>query len=139
MTIRRATYEESKSMRDFDVFIGDRRIDNSRGELLVAIENEKIKGYISYSSDMFFNKPFIRLLCVRQSAHRQGIGLALLKTVLNTYTGLDVWTSTEDWNEPAIKLFEKLGFEKKGTIAGLNKDNSNEVFFVLPAAAIGAP
>jgi ribosomal protein S18 acetylase RimI-like enzyme len=136
MTIRRATYEEAKSIKAWDVFIGDRRIDNDKGELFVALENDEIQGYITYSSNRFYNKPFISLLCIKEAAQRKGMASALMKTVLANYVGLAVWTSTEEWNEPAIKLFEKLGFVKKGAIAGLNKDDSSEMFFVLPASAI---
>ena len=132
MIIRRATYEQAKSIKAFDVFIGDRRVDNTRGELFIALEGDELLGYIAYSSDYFFNKPFIRLLCVKETAQRKGVADALVKTVLNVYTGLEVWTSTEEWNEPAIKLFQKLGFIKTGALSGLNTDNANEVFFVLP-------
>lgn len=33
MLIRRAKYEEAKKIKEFDEFIGDRRIDNWRGDL----------------------------------------------------------------------------------------------------------
>jgi ribosomal protein S18 acetylase RimI-like enzyme len=131
MIIRRATYDEAKSIKAWDVFIGDRRIDNARGELFIAVESDEVQGYITCTSDFFFNKPFIRMLCVRETAQRKGIANALVKTVLDVYTGLEVWTSTEEWNEPAIRLFEKNGFEKSGAISGLNKDKSAEIFFVL--------
>lgn len=130
MIICRATNEEAKSIKAWDVFIGDRREDNARGEMFAAFENNELQGYITYSSHFFYNKPFIRLLHVRETSRKKGIAQALVKKVLDIYTGLDVWTSTEEWNQPAIHLFEKLGFVKKGTIAGLNKDDSGEVFFV---------
>lgn len=131
MIIRRATYDEAKTIKTWDVFIGDRRIDNGRGEMFVAIADEEIAGYIVFSPDMFFNKPFIRLLCVKENHQRKGIANALILKVLNTYAGLDVWTSTEAWNQAAMQLFEKLGFTNRGTIAGLNTDGTAEVFFQL--------
>lgn len=134
MIIRRATYEEAKSIKTWDVFIGDRRIDNERGELFVAVYNDEVQGYTVYSSDFFWNKPFIRLLCVKDSCQRKGIATALIQRVLDIYAGLDVWTSTEEWNEAALQLFKKRGFEQKGRISGLNKDNSAELYFALSAA-----
>jgi hypothetical protein len=44
MIIRRATYDEAKSIKAWDVFIGDRRIDNARGELFIAVENDEVQG-----------------------------------------------------------------------------------------------
>lgn len=129
MIIRRATYDEAKAIKTWDVFIGDRRIDTNRGEMFIAVEDTDITGYIVYSSNMFYNKPFISLLCVKENHQRKGIARALMQKVLDVYTGMDVWTSTEEWNEPAIRLFEKLGFIKKGGITGLNKDESTEIFF----------
>lgn len=133
MTLRRATKDEAKLIKTWDEFIGDRRIDTSRGELFVAVEGMDVFGYITYSSNMFANRPFISLLCVKESARRKGVGRALMQCVTALYAGLDVWTSTEEWNTPAIQLFESMGFIQKGGIAGLNSDDSVELYFVLPA------
>ena len=133
MTLRRATREEAKLIKTRDEFIGDRRIDNGRGELFVAVEGNDVLGYITYSSDMFYNRPFISLLCVKESARRKGVGRALMQCVTALYAGLDVWTSTEEWNKSAIHLFESLGFVQKGGISGLNNDDAIELYFMLPA------
>lgn len=129
MIIRRATSDEAKTIKPWDEFIGDRRIDTGRGEMFIATDDDEIAGYIVFSSDMFFNKPFIRLLCVKENHQRKGIALALTRHVLQVYKGLEVWTSTEGWNKPAMQLFEKLGFINRGTIAGLNCDGATELFF----------
>jgi ribosomal protein S18 acetylase RimI-like enzyme len=138
--IRRATYEESKSIKSFDEFVGDRRIDNWRGELFVWIENEGVVGYISYSSNLFYNRPYISLVCVKENHRRRGIGRRLMQRVLDLYEGLDVWVSTEELNDAAIGLFTTLGFKRMGTISGLNRDDANEVYFVhRPLLASTAP
>ena len=72
--IRRAKYSEAKQLKEFDEFIGDRRINNSRGELFVALYNKELAGFITYSSTYFFNRPFIELLCVKNEFRRKGIG-----------------------------------------------------------------
>ncbi|HET6251315.1 MAG TPA: GNAT family N-acetyltransferase [Tepidisphaeraceae bacterium] len=131
MLIRRATYEEAKSIKSFDVFLGDRRIDNWRGELFVCIDGQEVAGYIAYSSNLFYNRPYIAQLCVKESHRRKGIARQLVQRVLAIYEGLDVWVSTEDWNQPAVALFEGAGFKRMGEITGLNRDESREIFFVF--------
>lgn len=136
--IRRATYDEAKDLKAWDEFVGDRRIDNWRGELFVAVDGGEVVAYISYSSNLFYNRPFIGLLCVKASYRRRGIARQLIQQILATYDGLDVWVSTEEWNEPAVKLFDSLGFRKMGAIKGLNRDESVEAYFVRQSCAEGA-
>ena len=137
MEVRRATYDEAKRIKEFDVFVGDRRVDNWRGELLVCAEGGTVHGFVTYSSNLFYNRPFISLLCVREEYRRRGMAAALAERVLDIYDGLDVWTSTELGNEPAIRLFHKLGFSQKGRIEGLDDDQSVELFFCREARRPG--
>lgn len=128
--IRRASYSEAKQLKEFDEFIGDRRINNSRGELFVAFYNNELAGFITYSSAYFFDRPFIQLLCVKKEFRRKGIARELMLKVAAVYEEIDLWTSTEEWNVAAENLFISLGFVKCGTIQGINKDNIEEVFFI---------
>lgn len=114
------------------MFIGDRRVDNWRGELLVYVDGGTVLGFTTYTANLFYNRPFISLLCVREEHRRCGIASALVKYVLGIYEGLDVWTSTEEGNEPAIRLFQKLGFSQKGRIEGMDHEQSVELFFRRP-------
>jgi len=136
--VRRATDEEAKRIAEFDVFTGDRRVDGWRGELLVCVDDpgeergdggSDVVGFITYSSNLFYNRPFISFLLVREGHRRRGIASALLGRVLELYDGLDVWISTEKENEPAIRLFEKLGFQAKGRVEGLDHERSVELLF----------
>jgi ribosomal protein S18 acetylase RimI-like enzyme len=137
--VRRATYDEAKRIGEFDVFAGDRRVDNWRGELLVCVEGSTVLGFVTYSPNLFYNRPFIGLLCVREGHRRRGAAAALVRRVLEIYDGLDVWASTEEGNEPALRLFSKLGFERKGRIEGLDDEKSVELFFRRPARrAVGS-
>lgn len=131
--IRRATYEESKSIKLFDEFVGDRRIDNWRGELFVLVEDEEVVGYISFSSNLFYNRPYISIVCVKQTHRRRGIARHLMQRMLDLYEGLDVWVSTEQWNDAALELFATLGFKRMGAISGLNRDDAAELYFVRRA------
>jgi ribosomal protein S18 acetylase RimI-like enzyme len=131
--IRRATYDEAKAIEEFDVFVGDRRVDHWRGELLVCVEGGAVLGFVTYSSSLFYNRPFISFLLVREGHRRRGVAAALVGRVLEIYDGLDVWISTEDGNAAAIRLFQKLGFDHRGRIDGLDHDRSVELFFCRSA------
>lgn len=126
--IRRATTQEAKALREFDEFIGERRIDNWRGDLFLCERDSVVVGFICFNSNSFFNRPFIHTLQVRSEARRLGVATALVQKVLAVYEGLDVWTSTEDWNTAALTLFEREGFVQQGTLHGLNTDGAGEVF-----------
>ena len=133
MRIRRPTTDEAKRLKEFDPFLGERRIDNWRGELFVAADAENILGYITFSSSLFYNRPFISLLFVREAFRRQSIGTALIRRVLDLYEGLEVWISTEAVNEPAVRMFTGLGFRSAGRVEGLDGEGSVELFFKHPA------
>lgn len=56
-------------------------------------------------------------LFVLQDYQGAGIGTALLRTLLGLGSdrGVErVWLSVERWNEPAITVYEKVGFERTG-------------------------
>lgn len=127
MIIRRATTPEAKGLRQFDEFIGERRIDNWRGELFVCVLDEEIVGFICFNANSFFNRPFIHTLQVREDARRKGVATALVRRVVSLYDGIDLWTSTEDWNTAALTLFEREGFVQQGGIQGLNADGVAEI------------
>lgn len=127
LIIRRATTPEAKALKSFDAFIGERRLDNWRGELFVCEVDGAVIGFVSYNSNSFFNRPFICAIAIHESHQRKGVATALVQAVLRQYEGLDVWTSTEDWNEAALALFTKQGFVAQGAIAGLNDNGVGEV------------
>src|SRR6185369_346216 len=114
--IRRATRAEAKQIKEFDEFIGDRRINNSRGELFVALYNNELAGFITYSSAYFFDRPFIQLLCVKKEFRRKGIARELMMKIVGIYEEIDLWTSTEEWNTEAESLFTSMGFVKCGKL-----------------------
>ena len=138
MQVRRASDEEAKRLAEFDVFAGDRRVDNRRGELLVCVDDNgeggtTVVGFVVFSSNVFYNLPFISFLIVREGHRRRGIAERLVARVLEHFEGLHVWISTEEANEPAIRLFHKLGFDPRGRIEGLDRERSVELFFCHPA------
>ena len=137
MQICRPTDAEAKQIADFDVFPGDRRVEARRGELLVCVEGGVVLGFVTFSADLFFNRPFIGFLAVRDGHRRRGVASALVRRVVELYDGLDLWVSTEEANEPAVRLFHKLGFEPRGRVEGLDGEGSVEVFFCRRARGTG--
>ncbi|MBN9399744.1 MAG: GNAT family N-acetyltransferase ['Candidatus Kapabacteria' thiocyanatum] len=127
MIVRRATTVEAKTLKGFDPFIGERRVDNWRGELFVCEIEGAVAGFISFNPNTFFNRPFICAIAVEPAYQRKGVASALVQAVLSQYDGLDVWTSTEDWNTAALALFAKHRFVPQGAITGLNADGVTEI------------
>ena len=61
-------------------------------------------------------------LVVRPDAHRRGVGSALVRDVLGRAAGRRTTVSTGRGNEPARRLYERLGFTHAGddeVLAGL--------------------
>ncbi|MBI4299188.1 MAG: GNAT family N-acetyltransferase [Chloroflexi bacterium] len=62
----------------------------------------------------------LSLIIGRKDVWQQGYGTAtvrkLLKLVFNTYGLFRAWVDVPDYNVPAVKMFEKLGFVHEGTL-----------------------
>ena len=53
MIIRKATLEDFPQIDAFDVFALDRKAEINRGEILVAIIDDKIAGYITHNKNFY--------------------------------------------------------------------------------------
>src|SRR5271169_4509956 len=78
----------------------------SHGECLVAVDGDKIVGYIILNTG-FFGQAFIPLLVVTKGRRRSGIGTALLIETEARCNRERLFTSTNEFNIPAQRLFEK--------------------------------
>ena len=88
-----------------------------------------IVAYISLSTNDFHGYPYIQFLCVESERRRTGIGNKLMDFVERRFVERRVFISTESGNEPMLNLLKKRGFQLSGKLHGLNKDDSDEVFF----------
>lgn len=130
ITIRPAEVSDYRIINDYDDFAGDRRIDMERGELFVAdTADERSVGFLKLTSNEFFNKPMISIVNVRPNLRRRGIASALIRNAVEKASWCKVYTSTEADNEVMHLLLPKLGFERVGSIGGLNFDGGDEVVF----------
>jgi len=79
-------------------------------------------------------------LWINENFREKGLGERLLKTVIedmnrffakDNYTLRKVLVTTGDDNEPAKKLYEKVGFNKVAVLADLFAKDENELVYLL--------
>ena len=114
--IRKATTEDLAAIAAFDVFSGDRGAEIQAGEIVVAICEGEVVAYMMHNR-RFYQKPFIWLLCVKESYQRRGIADQLLVWAEAHYAkDATLFSSTEADNERMIRLFTRRGYEPSGSI-----------------------
>jgi ribosomal protein S18 acetylase RimI-like enzyme len=89
--------------------------------VLVAVEGEDVLGAVTYVDDT--SSPWsewthpgeaqFRLLAVDPAARGRGIGESLVRACLERAADRPVIIHTTRWMEPAIRLYERLGFERR--------------------------
>ena len=114
---------------DVDRSVGDERrylraIQRRRdAAVFVAIHDELVVGRLSVARDPHPASAHVADLGVMVAAshRRRGIGRALLETAVGWARGVGV-SKLElhvfPWNEPAIRLYERFGFEREGLRRG---------------------
>jgi ribosomal protein S18 acetylase RimI-like enzyme len=99
----------------------------AHGECLVATENERIVGFV-IRNGAFFGQAFVPLLVVAVASRRAGIGTALMAEAEVGCRREKLFTSTNESNVAAQRLFEKCGYVPSGRIANLD-DTDDELIF----------
>jgi ribosomal protein S18 acetylase RimI-like enzyme len=98
-----------------------------QGECFVATESERIVGFVIRNSG-FFGQAFVPLLVVAESRRRVGIGTALLMEVEVGCRRAKLFTSTNESNVAAQRLFENCGYVPSGRIENLD-DTDDELVY----------
>ena len=128
MQVRKAELADLQQIDAFDVFAGDRKPEILRGDIIVAIVNTEVAGYLMHNRN-FYHRPFIWFVCVKESYRRQGVNKLLFGQVEKLYSQHPlIFTSTEDDNLPMLNFFEKYGYEPSGIIENIQKQR--ELIFV---------
>lgn len=98
------------------------------GDCYIVVHNCRIKGFAIMNYN-FFNNGFIELLIVAENYRKCGIGSKLLNHLFTECKTEKLFTSTNQSNEPMIKLLSKAGFVFCGQIEELDEGDP-ELFFV---------
>ena len=99
----------------------------AEGGCLIAGRWQNAEGVL-VSSRSFFSRPFISLLYVVGSARRSGVAFALLEAVEAKHAPDDVFTSTNQSNEPMQKLLQKRGYLAAGVVLHLDPGDPELIF-----------
>jgi len=100
---------------------------------LARIENKTV-GFVIFDQS-FFENTFVKLLIVHEDYRRKGVGTALMRHVEKICLTEKLFTSTNESNIPAQKLYESLGFVKSGFVENLDDDDL-EIFYFKKLDAI---
>ena len=114
----------------FDIFGGDREEDIAESRLQVYLIGDRIVGYISaIDSSCLCGHPLVSFLFVHRDYRRQGIASKLLTEVEQKYRHAKLFISTESNNIIMLKLIEQRNYLKAGSLAKINDDGSDEIYF----------
>ncbi len=95
--------------------------------VFVAYEGGLATGY-AIASVRFFDRGFVWMLAVDPAHRRQGVATALMRTAEDWCPSDRLFTSTNQSNAPARRLFESLGYLKSGIVENLDPGDP-ELFY----------
>ena len=87
-----------------------------------------VRGYVIIRPD-FFGHGFVDLLLVHPDFRRRGVASALMRVAELDAPTEKVFTSTNQSNVAAQRLFERLGYARSGTIDNLDEGDPEIVYF----------
>ena len=93
----------------------EKELENELSLWMVAKESGEVLGYVG--SQSVLDEADMMNLAVREDARRQGIARSLVQTLCKRLSEKGVQSLTlevRDSNEPAIRLYEALGFTQAG-------------------------
>ena len=96
---------------------------------LVAIDNQKVVGYVGSQSVM--GEADMMNIAVSEEYRRKGIGEALVSQLISALSERDVFSLSLEvraTNQSAISLYMKMGFEKVGCRPGYYKNPKEDAF-----------
>lgn len=132
--IRLGTKEDLIQIDTFDIFGGDREEDIAEARLQVYVIGDRIVGYIvAIDNSCLCGHSLISFLCVHSDYRRQGIASELLGSVEMKYKEKKLFISTESNNSAMLKLIEQRNYIKAGSLANINDDGSDEIYFYREA------
>ena len=98
-----------------------------QGHCQVAIRAGQVAGYV-LTRDDFFDYGFVSLVVVSPAHQRRGVGLHLLAAAEAACTTVKLFTSTNQSNGAAQRLFASAGFMRSGQIDHLDEGDPELVY-----------
>ena len=130
IVVRPAQFADYKIIREYDEFLGDRRLDIQRRELLVAdLGDERAVGFLKATASAFLDRPLVELLCVAQALRRRGVATRLLEAACKHYRGCQIYLTTEESNGNMRRLLDAIGWANVGYIDGFNISGERELIY----------
>ena len=100
----------------------------AHGQCFVAAEADDIKGVVTYHSH-FFGCALIEFLLVVPQVRRLGIATKLIHAVEQRVGAGKLFTSTNQSNLIAQRLFEQVGFTHSGVVENLDPGDPELIYF----------
>ena len=98
-----------------------------QGHCQVAIQAGQVAGYV-LTRDDFFDYGFVSLVVVSPAHQRRGVGVRLLAAAEAACTTAKLFTSTNQSNLAAQRLFASAGFVRSGQIDHLDEGDPELVY-----------
>ncbi|MDN2714442.1 GNAT family N-acetyltransferase [Janthinobacterium sp. SUN120] len=98
-----------------------------QGHCLVAIRAGQVAGYALLHGD-FFGYGFVSLVVVAPGQQRRGVGRRLLAAAESACHTAKLFTSTNQSNSAAQRLFASAGFVRSGQIDHLDENDPELVY-----------
>ncbi|MDO8070952.1 GNAT family N-acetyltransferase [Janthinobacterium sp. SUN176] len=98
-----------------------------KGQCLVALHAGQVAGYV-LTHDDFFGYGFVSLVMVAAGQQRRGVGLRLLAAAESACHTAKLFTSTNQSNSAAQRLFASAGFVRSGQIDHLDEGDPELVY-----------
>jgi len=99
----------------------------SRGSCLVCLEDDRVVGY-GVLEHSFFGRGFVPAVYVQEERRRHGIATLLFDGLEARCRTDDLFTSTNESNEPMRALLKKRGYSESGVIENLDPNDKELVF-----------
>ena len=94
----------------------------------VARADGIVRGYV-VTSHNFFGHAIVDLLVVHPDYRRRGLASTLMRSAELDTHGEKLFTSTNQSNIAAQRLFERLGFTRSGVIENLDEGDPELIYF----------
>lgn len=101
----------------------------NKGEIFVAVDDDdQCLGFIWIDLKGAFNRPYCKILAVKQQYRGQGIGTALLNYYekVGFANATRIFILVSDFNQGAQQLYQRLGYINVGLIPNLFKEGVSE-------------